>query len=577
MARANLGRYVLNRGRVSKLALGRVDLDRTRLMAEIQTNFVPRTLGSMMLRPGFQYIGTINNSSTARLLPFVFSATDAAILELTSTAMRVWIDDAIVIRTASTSSITNGSFSDTALTGWTDADETGTTSGWLSTGLYSTSTGFLTLVGTRYARAKRRQAVTALAGTYGLSVRVDRGPVNLRVGSSTGGDDYITETSLRTGHYSLSLTTTGTFYIELSGNTEYSGRVKSITIESSGNMVLDTTWSGADLGLIRYDQSADIMFVANSSYPPKMIERHAAQSWAVRRYEPEDGPFRAINITNTQITPTGRTGAINLPTNNSFFTPAHVGALVRITSVGQAVSVAITTANQFSEAIRVSGVSDGRKFQILVTSSTSWVATAKVQRSIREEGSWADVSGVTFTSTIDSTHNDSLDNQIAFYRIGVGSTFTSGTLVCQLSYASGGLTGVARIATVPTDTPSAAVLTSLGSTNPTELWEEGEWSNYRGWPSAVALHEGRLWWAGKGKIWGSVSDAYESFDPDEEGDAGPINRAIGSGGVDEIPWLSSLGRLIVGTDGRELQAKTGSLDEPLTPSNFNLTDVSNQD
>src|SRR3990167_8617168 len=200
MARANLGRYVLNRGRVSKLALGRVDLDRTRLMAEIQTNFVPRTLGSMMLRPGLQYIGTINNSSTGRLLPFVFSATDAAILELTSTAMRVWIDDAVVTRTVSTAAITNGNFS-ADLTGWTDADETGSTSNWQNTGIYSTATGFLHLAGTRYARAKRRQAVTALSGTLGLSVRVERGPVYLRVGSSTGGGDYIEENPLRTGHY----------------------------------------------------------------------------------------------------------------------------------------------------------------------------------------------------------------------------------------------------------------------------------------------------------------------------------------------------------------------------------------
>jgi len=85
-----------------------------------------------------------------------------------------------------------------------------------------------------------------------------------------------------------------------------------------------------------------------------------------------------------------------------------------------------------------------------------------------------------------------------------------------------------------------------------------------------------LWWAGKSKIWGSISDAYESFDPGVEGDSGVINRSIGTGPVDNIEWMQSMGRLIIGTEDRELQAKTSSLEEPLTPTNFNLRDISGQ-
>ncbi|KKL68635.1 hypothetical protein LCGC14_2123010, partial [marine sediment metagenome] len=60
------------------------------------------------------------------------------------------------------------------------------------------------------------------------------------------------------------------------------------------------------------------------------------------------------------------------------------------------------------------------------------------------------------------------------------------------------------------------------------------------------------------------------------GDSGAINRSIGTGPVDDIQWIESMGRLIVGTDDRELQAKTSSLEEPLTPTNFSLRDVSSQ-
>ncbi len=38
----------------------------------------------------------------------------------------------------------------------------------------------------------------------------------------------------------------------------------------------------------------------------------------------------------------------------------------------------------------------------------------------------------------------------------------------------------------------ASVLSQMGSTQATELWEEGSWSDFRGIPSAVVLHEGRL-------------------------------------------------------------------------------------
>ena len=48
MARGNAPLVVFNRGRLGRLGLARTDLDRSRLSAEIQTNFMPRVLGSMM-------------------------------------------------------------------------------------------------------------------------------------------------------------------------------------------------------------------------------------------------------------------------------------------------------------------------------------------------------------------------------------------------------------------------------------------------------------------------------------------------------------------------------------------------
>jgi hypothetical protein len=115
---------------------------------------------------------------------------------------------------------------------------------------------------------------------------------------------------------------------------------------------------------------------------------------------------------------------------------------------------------------------------------------------------------------------------------------------------------------------SAEVVQDLGGTTATDVWAEGAWSDYRGWPTAVAFHDGRLFWAGRDKFYGSVTDQFYTFDDEFEGDAGPISRSVGYGPVDSVNWLQSLNRLIAGTDGAVIECKSTSLDEPLTPTNF---------
>lgn len=578
MSRGNYPLVTFNRGRISRHGIARVDLDRTRLSAEIQTNFIPRNLGSMMLRPGLGYIATVRASTKARLVPFIFGTTDTALLEMTSTAMRVFAQDAVITRLGTTSTVTNGEFDAAAtLTGWTDADETGASSTHI--------TGdFMELVGTRYARAIRRQAVVAIASTYAqdLTTVVDRGRVNLRVGSSAGGDDYINERVLRVGTYSFQFTSTASFHIELSGNTEYSSRVASCTLDSSGALLLPLSWASTDLDNLRWDQSADVIFMADAAYRQKRIERYGINSWAVADYDPESGPFRAINSGNKNLTPSALSGDITLACDQPLFSPDHVGALFRITSVGQKVSAGINAAGQYSDPIRISGVGQSRSFSFLVSSGTGWIQSSDtvydMQRSIGTTANFAAVETLQWDTTFDSTYNDGLDNQIVYYRIGcITHAVAASTTTLSVTYSGGGISGVVKIRAVTGATESSAsVLTNLGSTTPSELWEEGNWSTFRGFPSAVAFHEGRLAWAGKARIWISESDNFEGFDPDTEGDSGSINRTIASDGSDRIPWLASLGRLIVGTQTRELEVKTGSLDEPITPTNFNLRKLSKQ-
>jgi hypothetical protein len=129
------------------------------------------------------------------------------------------------------------------------------------------------------------------------------------------------------------------------------------------------------------------------------------------------------------------------------------------------------------------------------------------------------------------TLNDGLDNQIVWYRVGVKvGNYAAGNIVHSLSYTVGSIDGYVRITGLHLQHDRLGGGADRPRRNrATDDWAEGEWSDRRGWPSAVSLFEGRDWWAGKQGIWGSVSDGFESFDESVEGDSGAINRDVGAG------------------------------------------------
>lgn len=562
-----------NRGRISSKALARVDLQRMAFSAAVQTNLPPRILGSMTLRPGWEYLFNTANDAAAKYLGFVFSTTDTAMLEVTAGGIRIIVNDAVITRETVSTAVVNGTF-DPDVTGWTDADESGCVSVWANG-------NHLSLIGTLFNAAIRRQQVTVASGDlnveHGVTFTVARGPVTVKIGSTSGGAEYIAETDLNTGTYSFVFTPIGDFHIELAGRAQAASLVDSVAVDAGGDFTLPSPYGAGDLDLLRPDQSADVIFVACNGKQQRRIERFdlASKSWGISLYEPIDGPFRNLNTTSIKLTPSALTGDITLSASRDLFRTDDVGANFQITSIGQQVSSVLTGEDEFSDDIRVIGVESSRIFDLTISGISD--STVTLQRSIDETGSWADVASYT-TAQAAVNYDDGLDNQIAYYRIGIKTgDYGTDTVTVTLNYASGGLLGVARVTayTSPTSV-SAAVLVPFGGTDASRDWAEGHWSVFRGYPSAAAFYEGRLWWAGRSYFFGSISDAFASFDQEFEGDAGPIIRNIGSGPVDNINWLLPLQRLIAGTAGAEVSARSTSFDEPLTPDNFNLKDASTQ-
>lgn len=569
MAIAEGALYALNRGLVSPLALARVDVDRLAMSAEEQTNLIPRVMGSASFRPGTEYIAQAEDD--AYFLPFVFSVSDTALIEFSDSEMRVYVSEAVVSRDTVSTTITNGTFA-SDISGWTDNDESGAASAW-------DIGGYAGLTGTGTNAAILEQEITVASAdqnsNHGVDIVIERGPVKVSIGTSSGDDDLFVG-ELGEGYHSIEVNPGGnsSFFIELSNRRGYEVLVDSVSISSGGEMVLTSPYAAADLPLLRFDQSADVVYLACSGYQQYKIERRATRSWSLVKYLPEDGPFLNDNQSNVSVSVNGISGAVTLTASQPLFQDAHVGALWRLDSAGQFVEEDITAEATFTNDIRVFGIQFSREFTVTVAGT--WSGTVTLQRSIGEPGSWVDVA--TYTGNTTLVFQDKLDNQIAYYRIGIKSgDYTSGTAEVSLEYSGGSITGIVRISTVNSETSAGAyVLQDLGNTGATTLWAEGAWSDYRGYPSATALFEGRLWWAGKSNIWGSASDAFESFDNLVEGDDGPIIRSIGEGPVDNINWLLPLERLVIGTDASERVCKSSSFDEPLSPTAFSAKDASTQ-
>ena len=596
-----LGLFAFNRGVVSRLALARYDVKRMAMSAAQQTNWLPRVMGSMSIRTGLGYIGDTLGDGFSKFLPFIKQTTDIALCEFTSTGvMQVWVNDQVVSLPPVGTTVANVNVD---ISGWTNHDEAGGASSFAG-GLYQVSNGF--------AFAIVDQTVTVAPADqgkeHGIFIVVAQGPVQCRIGTNTSDDSYIRETLLDAGDHWLSFTPTGNFNIRLMNLQQYNTLVSNVVIRS-GPVQVRTNYTQSDLANVRWDQSADVIYLACTGKKQQKIERRTPHSWSCVEYFCPDGPFRVENITPTTIAASATTGNVVLTASRSIFyapgsvgfTPnGHLGSLWQIVSQGQNVSLVVTGENQWTPAVKVTGTDAARDFALAVTNSDGNLTKWTLQFSVGVPGVWQDATSVgviypTSPRTLYTTTafeqrtanwpegavpgaflNDQFNNSVIYYRVGVKTGDFLGTSVnVSINYAGGEITGTVRITAV--NSPVSAngkVLQVLGNTTAVSTWSEGEWSDVRGWPTSVNLYEGRLWWAGKNGIWGSVSDGYQSFDPTIIGDSGPINRTIGSGPVDIINFMIPLMRLITGAQGSEWSIRTDALDGVLTPTNFNIKNIS---
>jgi hypothetical protein len=337
------------------------------------------------------------------------------------------------------------------------------------------------------ARAKRtKRVIVSDTGTeHALAIQISRGPVTLRVGSTNGDDDYISETSLRTGYHNLAFTPTSNFWITLQSDAIIDRIVSSLEISDSGTVELTTPWDATDLDNIRHDQSADVVFADCDGVRQQMIERRGTgRSWSVVDYAPDDGPFLSARSSSAKLSVSHYFGNTTLNSDIPFFKSTHVGALIRAFHQGQSGQWRLGAAGAATDTVEVTGISDtgtpgdNAERRVVVSVTGTWTGRITIERSVDGEdvgfkpvpAGFATVAGSSDTGTFTKTIDDPDDNLKVWYRARISDT--GSTLDTHpASRSSTSPTAAAASPALPaspttTPTPQSASRCSPGSRTP---------------------------------------------------------------------------------------------------------------
>lgn len=330
---------------------------------------------------------------------------------------------------------------------------------------------------------------------------------------------------------------------------------------------LDTPYAEGDLRELQYVQVNDLMYLVHPNHAPMKLSRLADTNWTFEAVAWDWPAFLDENIEATTVTPSGTTGSITLTASASLFESTHVGAYF---------SIAHRRDTAYVERV-LSASGDSSGLDVLgdweLTTYGFWDGRLKVQRSYDGGSTWETIR--TFESATAGERNVSdIGNEerpaklrLSYAADAAGSSNPN----ARLEAGDNRIYGVVKITGYTSATSvTATVVKALQATTATKIWAEGAFSDKRGYPRTVCLHEQRLIFGGTRhralSVWGSVVDDFENFRYTVNDD-GAFSFSLSANESNPINWMVSQGKLLIGTAGNEWTLGASDDGQALGPNN----------
>ena len=147
-------------------------------------------------------------------------------------------------------------------------------------------------------------------------------------------------------------------------------------IDTGTPVELATTYATADLFDLRFAQSADILYITNTNYPPRKMTRTSDTTWSITNVTFIDGPYLVTNITATTLGLSATTGSVTVTASGvtginggDGFKATDVGRLIRWKdNAGNWTYLTITA---FTDTTHVTAAIDGPDASA-TTATISW-------------------------------------------------------------------------------------------------------------------------------------------------------------------------------------------------------------
>ncbi|MBQ7395943.1 MAG: hypothetical protein IJW08_05355 [Lentisphaeria bacterium] len=332
-----------------------------------------------------------------------------------------------------------------------------------------------------------------------------------------------------------------------------------------------TFYTADQLERIQVIQSADVMTIVHPLHPVMELRRIEENSFVLIEKEFEYPPVLEPNIDDSiKITPSAVSGTIELVATADVFDAGNIGGFWQL--------VHTRKKSEIKKDFDSDGVSDTLEVfgNWTFTTHGTWTGNVVLQRSYDGGESWYNYQ--TFSSAKDSNTSTSgiEQDENVLYRVVMQDYEQSdtGTLkLCRILFVNPDFvtTGVVRITSVADARhASGNVIRKLGGTDATFEWNEGAWSNRRGFPCSVAFFEERMMFGGTASrpqtVWGSKTGDWDNFLLSDKDDAG-LEFTLASDTVNTISWMCQHNALIIGTLDSEWTLSASDSGAALTSSN----------